>query len=64
MGRGRERQTVTAAARRIREIEGRSTGGLFLSMLVEIDYGNDDEAFGHLEYKGQRALYVIKRRIN
>ena len=33
-------------------------------MLVEIDYGNDDEAFGHLEYKGQRALYVIKRRIN
>jgi hypothetical protein len=57
-------ETVTAAARRIREIEGRATGGIFLSMLVEIDYGSDEEAFGHLEHKGQAALYVIKRRTN
>lgn len=28
-------ETVTAAARRIREIEGRATGGIFLSMLIE-----------------------------
>jgi len=56
--------TVTAAAHRIREIEGRATGGIFLRMLVEIDYGSDDEAFGHLEHKGQAALYVIKRRTN
>jgi hypothetical protein len=33
-------------------------------MLVEIDYGNDDEAFGHLEHRGQRGLYVIKRRVS
>ncbi len=57
-------ETVTAAARRIREIEGRATGGIFLRMLVEIDYGNDNEAFGHLEHKGQRASYVVKRRTN
>ena len=57
-------ETVTAAARRIREIEGRATGGIFLRMLVEIDYGSDDEAFGHLEHKGRAASYVIKRRMN
>ncbi|WP_158920947.1 hypothetical protein [Acidisphaera sp. S103] len=56
--------TVTAAARRIREIEGRAEGGIFLSIYVEIDFGSDDEAFGHLEYTGKRALYVIKRRMN
>jgi len=57
-------ETVTAAARRIRELEGRATGGIFLSMHVEIDFGSDDEAFGHLECTGKRALYVIKRRTN
>jgi hypothetical protein len=36
--------TVTAAARRIREIEGRSDGGIFLEMHVEIDFGTDEEA--------------------
>jgi hypothetical protein len=56
-------ESVTAAARRIREMEGSATGGIFLRMLVEIDYGSDDEAFGHLEYKGQHTAYVIKRRM-
>lgn len=54
-------ETVTAAARRIREIEGGATGGIFLRIYVEIDFGSDDEALGHLEYKGRKALYVIKR---
>jgi hypothetical protein len=57
-------ETVTAAARRIREIEGRETGGIFLSMFIEIDFGSDEEAFGHLEHTGKRALYVVKRRVN
>ena len=57
-------ETVTDAAHRIREMEGHSTGGIFLRMLVEIDYGSDDEAFGHLEHQGQHASYVIKRRVN
>jgi hypothetical protein len=56
--------TVTEAARRIREIEDRSSGGVFLRMLVEIDFGSDEEAFGHLECKGEVASYVVKRRMN
>ena len=53
--------TVTAAARRIREIEGRPSGGIFLEMYVEIDAGTDEEAFSVLQYTGQRALYGIRR---
>jgi hypothetical protein len=56
--------TVTAAARQIRENEGRASGGIFLSVHMEIDFGTDEEAFGHLEYTGQHALCVIKRRMN
>ncbi|KAA5609574.1 hypothetical protein [Rhodovastum atsumiense] len=56
-------ESVTAAARRIREIEGIS-GNLFLQMLIEPDFGTDAEAFAHLEYTGKQALYVIKRRVN
>ena len=57
-------ETVTDAARRIRELEGRAEGGIFLSAYVEIDFGDDTEALGHLEHTGKRALYVIKRRMN
>jgi hypothetical protein len=53
--------TVTAAARRIREIEGRPSGGIFLEMYVEIDFGTDEETFSVLHYTGQRALYGIRR---
>jgi hypothetical protein len=56
-------ETVTAATRRIREIEGRATGGIFLSMFVEIDFGGDDEVLGRFEYTGKHTLYVIKRRV-
>jgi hypothetical protein len=57
-------ETVTAAARRIREIEGRTSGGIFLEMFVEIDFGSDEEAFSVLHYTGQRALYGIRRRMH
>jgi hypothetical protein len=60
-------ETVTAAARRIREIEGRATGGIFLRMLVEIDFGSDDEAFGHLGTQRRwlriRPKITYKRRM-
>jgi hypothetical protein len=56
--------TVTAAARRIREFEGRSDGGIFLEMHVEIDCGTDEEAFSVLHHTGRRALYGIRRRLN
>ena len=56
--------TVTAAARRIREIEGRSDGGIFLEMHVEIDFGTDEEAFSVLHHTGKRALYGIRRRVH
>jgi hypothetical protein len=56
--------TVTEAARRIREIEGRPDGGIFLEMFVEIDFGTDEEAFGVLHHTGRLALYGIRRRVN
>jgi len=57
-------ETVTAAARRIRELEDYPVTGVFLEMHVDTVHGNDEEAFGHLEHKGRRALYVVKRRAN
>ena len=53
--------SVTDAARRIREIEGRDSGGIFLEMHVEIDFGTDEDAFGVLHHTGRRALYGIRR---
>jgi hypothetical protein len=57
-------ETVTAAARRIRELEGRTSGGVFLELHVEIDFGTDEEAFSTLHHTGQRALYGIRRSVN
>ncbi len=57
-------ESVTAAARRIREIEEYPSGGVFLEMYIDPDYGSDEESFGHLEHKGRRGLYVVKRRVN
>lgn len=56
--------SMTAAVRRIREIEGYSVTGLFLEIHIETVHGSDEEALGHFEDKGRRALYVIKRRMN
>ena len=53
--------TVSTAARRIREIEGRPSGGIFLEMYVEIDSGTDEEAFSVLHHTGSRGLYEIRR---
>jgi hypothetical protein len=45
-------------------LKARATGGVFLTALFEIDFGDDAEALSHLEYTGERALYVVKRRAN
>lgn len=57
-------ETVTAVARRIRETEGRLSGGIFLEMHVEIDFGTDEDAFSVLPHTGRNALYGIRRRRN
>ena len=54
--------TVTAAARRIRDIEGYRTAGVFLEIHVQTERGTDEEAFGVLHHTGRRALYGIRRR--
>ena len=54
--------TVTEAARRIVELEGVPTNGLFLEFYVETnEFGTDDEAFRVFHYTGKRALYGINR---
>jgi hypothetical protein len=57
-------ETVTEAARRIREIEGYPNAGIFLELHVDTDLGNDDEALSVLHHTGKRALYGIRRRVN
>jgi hypothetical protein len=56
--------TVTAAARRIREIEGYSSTGVFLELHVDTELGTDLEAFSVLHHTGRKALYGIRRRAN
>jgi hypothetical protein len=56
--------SVTEAARQIREIEGYPVVGVFLEVYVCTEHGSDNEAFAHLEHKGRKAAYVIKRRVN
>jgi hypothetical protein len=54
--------TVTAAARRIRELEDYPTTGVFLQFHVETEFfGTDDEAFSCLHHTGRRAFYGIRR---
>ena len=57
-------ESVTEAARRIREIEDYPVTGVFLEIYVCTESGNDAEAFAHLEHKGRHALYVIKRVVS
>jgi hypothetical protein len=55
-------ETVTAAARRITELEDNHRAGLFLEFYVDTtEIGTDEEAFRVLHYTGRRALYGIKR---
>jgi hypothetical protein len=53
--------TVTAAARRIRELEAYPTTGVFFEVHVDTVLGTDEEAFGVLHHTGRRALYGIRR---
>jgi hypothetical protein len=57
--------SIAAAVRRIIEIEDSPTSGIHLEMhvctIADNDDANDADAFGHLEYAGRRARYVIKR---
>jgi hypothetical protein len=55
---------MTAAARRIRELEDYPVTGVFLQMYVGTEFGTDEASFGHLEHTGKRALYVVKRQVN
>lgn len=55
-------ETMTAAARRIRQIEEYDNPFFFLRVGVYTDDLDDAEALGHLEHDGKKALYVIKRQ--
>jgi hypothetical protein len=55
-------ETVTAAARRITELEDNPANGIFLEFYVDTtEFGTDEEAFRVLHYTGRRALYGIRR---
>jgi len=53
-------ETVGEAVRRITELEGSTSYGLFLRTYVD-PHSTDDEALSNLEYKGAKTAYVIKR---
>ena len=53
-------ETVGEAVRQIAELEGTARNGLSLRTYVD-PLSTDEEALGHLEYKGEKASYVIKR---
>jgi hypothetical protein len=54
-------ETMTAAAKRIRQIEEYDNPFFFLRVGVYTEDLDDTEALGHLEHEGKKALYVIKR---
>ena len=56
--------TVTAAAQRIRQLEGYPNNGVFLEMHVDTTFGTDEEAFSVFHHTGRKALYGIRRRVN
>jgi hypothetical protein len=56
-------ESATAAVRQIIRLEDSPNMGIHLEMYVDTSVGNnDDEAFGHPEYSGKKALYVVKRQ--
>jgi len=54
-------ESVMAAARRIRELEGNQAHGLFFEIFVECDFGTDDEHFRVRHHTGKRVHYGIRR---
>jgi hypothetical protein len=56
-------ETVKQAASRIRQLEDYPAAGIFFQVLVETEFGTDEEALSHLEHTGRRALYVVKRQL-
>ena len=57
-------ETLTAAARRIRELEDYPVTGVFLEAYCDTELGSDDEALSYFEHKGRRSLYVVRRQVN
>lgn len=54
--------TVTAAARKIIELEDYPVTNLFFVLPVETATANDEQAFDHLEHTGRsNRRYVLKR---
>ncbi len=53
--------SLAALARRVIEIEALPVRSLFIELHVSADADSDDEVFGHLEYRGKHASYLIKR---
>lgn len=56
-------ESVTAATRRIIELEGYAVSAVFFELLIETKAGSGDEALAHLEHTGRTTErhYVIKR---
>jgi hypothetical protein len=57
-------ENVTAAARKIIEIENYPVTGVVFEILIGTEaYENEDEAFSHLEHTATRSnrCYVVKR---
>jgi len=54
-------ENVTAAARRIIELEGYPVSAIFFELLTGAETGNELEAFPLLEYTGRKRRYVVKR---
>jgi hypothetical protein len=54
--------TVTAAARRIIELEGYPVSAIFFELLIETKTDDEQEAFAHLEHTGRNTgrCYVVK----
>jgi hypothetical protein len=55
--------TAQAATRKIIELENYNSPNVFFSILVETQFGSDDEFLGHLEHTGKNTgrCYVVKR---
>jgi hypothetical protein len=51
--------TVTAAARKIIELEAYPVSGVFFEILIETKDGNKEEAFSHLKYTGKHGRRYV-----
>ena len=58
-------ETVAAAAKKIQELEGDGSYGVFFQIYIETGPGaqSEQESLGHLEHDGKNtgACYVVKR---